>query len=276
MSLPAPTPSSTILVTGASSGIGAELARELARRGYGLTLVARRKDRLEELKAEIEGSHAVAVSISSADLSRPASRTRLINGLRDGELRVVGVCNNAGYGSFGRFHEMDLESETGQVSLNVAALHELTGAFLPDMVRHGTGAVLNVGSVAGFQPIPMNATYAATKAFVNSFSEAVHTELHGTGVSCTALCPGPVKTEFGEVAGMGSANSGPDFVWDTPDTIARAGVEGMVKGRRAVIPGAGNRVMATAGRLAPRSLFLPLARFGLSRGIDAAKRSGSK
>ncbi len=271
MSLAPPTASSTVLITGASSGIGAELARELARRGYNLTLTARRRERLRELAEECEREHRVAVDVLVADASKPASRKRLIATLRVSDRFVAGICNNAGFGSFGRFHELPLERETEQVRLNVDALHELTGAFLPDMVIRGAGAVLNVGSVAGFQPIPMNATYAATKAFVNSFSEAVHTELSGTGVSCTALCPGPVKTEFGEKAGAGAAeNAAPDFLWDTPDTIARAGVEAMVKGRRSVIPGLGNQAAAAAGRLAPRSIFLPLARMGISRGLGTS------
>jgi len=261
MSLPSPTPDSTVIVTGASSGIGAELARDLARRGYGLTLVARRRERLTELADECRRRHGVAVDVRAADLSKPASRTRLITAMHASPTRVVGLCNNAGFGSFGRFQNLPLETETEQVRLNVDALHELTGAFLPDMVLRKQGAILNTGSIAGFQPLPANATYAATKAFVNSFSEAVHTDLAGTGVSCTALCPGPVRTEFGEVAGLGAANgAGPDFLWGSPDDVARAGVEAMIKGRRSVIPGLSNRAAALGGRLTPRTLLLPLAR----------------
>jgi len=261
MSLPSPTPDSTVIVTGASSGIGAELARDLARRGYGLTLVARRRERLTELADECRRRHGVAVDVRAADLSKPASRTRLITAMHASPTRVVGLCNNAGFGSFGRFQNLPLETETEQVRLNVDALHELTGAFLPDMVLRKQGAILNTGSIAGFQPLPANATYAATKAFVNSFSEAVHTDLAGTGVSCTALCPGPVRTEFGEVAGLGAANgAGPDFLWGSPDDVARAGIEAMIKGRRSVIPGLSNRAAALGGRLTPRTLLLPLAR----------------
>lgn len=269
MSLPKPDPSSTVLVTGASSGIGAELARELARRGYGLTLVARRKERLTELAEECRSAHGVEVEVHAVDLGRSGSRTRLITTLNGGEKDVVGVCNNAGFGSFGRFHELDLDNETEMVRLNVDAVHELTGAFLPDMVRRRAGAVLNVGSVAGFQPIPGNATYAATKAFVNSFSEAVHTDLGGTGVSCSVLCPGPVSTEFGEVAGAGEFGSGPDFLWSKPSEVARAGVGAMVRGKRMVIPGLSNRAAATGGRFVPRSLLLPVARFAVGRTLGA-------
>lgn len=274
MSLPPPTSSSTVLITGASSGIGAELARELARRGYNLTLVARRRERLEELAEEYLREHGVVADVIAGDLSKPATRKRLIATLHVSDLFVAGVCNNAGFGSFGAFHDLSLEREVEQVRLNVEALHQITGAFLPEMVLRGTGAVLNVGSVAGFQPIPLNATYAATKAFVNSFSEAVHSELADTGVSCTVLCPGPVKTEFGETAGAGEAESAaPDFMWDSPDTIARAGVEGMVNGRRTVVPGLSNQAAALAGRFTPRSLLLPLARYGLRRGLGSSSES---
>lgn len=267
MSLPTPTPDSTVLVTGASSGIGAELARDLARRGYGLTLVARRRERLVELGDEIQRRHGVEVDVRAADLSKPASRTRLVTALHASATRVVGVCNNAGFGSFGRFQDLPLETETEQVRLNVDALHELTGAFVPDMVGRGAGAILNVGSVAGFQPIPSNATYAATKAFVNSFSEAVHTDLTGTGVSCTALCPGPVSTEFGDVAGLDVNGTGPDFLWASAEDVARAGVEAMLKGRRTVIPGLANQAAALGGRYAPRTLLLPLARIATRRAL---------
>lgn len=275
MSLPPPTPDSTVIVTGASSGIGAELARDLARRGYGLTLVARRRERLTELADECQRRHGVAVDVRAADLSKPASRTRLIAAMHAAPTRVVGLCNNAGFGSFGRFQNLPLETETEQVRLNVDALHELTGAFLPDMVLRKEGAILNTGSIAGFQPLPANATYAATKAFVNSFSEAVHTDLAGTGVSCTALCPGPVRTEFGEVAGLGDANgAGPDFLWASADDVARAGVEAMIKGRRSVIPGLGNRAAALGGRLTPRSVLLPLARLAIRNSPRGGAETG--
>jgi len=273
VSLPQPDSSSTVLVTGASSGIGAELARQLARRGHGLTLVARRKERLTELAEECRSAHGVEVEVYASDLGRPASRTRLITTLNDGDKAVVGVCNNAGFGSFGRFHELDLDNESEMVRLNVDAVQELTGAFLPAMVRRRAGAVLNLGSVAGFQPIPGNATYAATKAFVNSFSEAVHADLGGTGVSCSALCPGPVSTEFGEVAGAGEFGSGPDFLWSKPSEVALAGVEAMVKGRRMVIPGLSNRAAATGGRFVPRSVLLPAARFFMGQAFGAERSS---
>lgn len=267
MSLPRPDPEATVLITGASSGIGEELGRQLAARGHNVTLVARRKDRLDELAREIKESAGVRADVRKADLAVQAQRTRLINALRDGELRVDAVCNNAGFGTFGHFQALPLERESEEVRLNVLALHELTGAFLPEMVQRGAGAILNVGSIAGFQPLPSQATYAATKAFVVSFSEAVHTDLAGTGVSCTVLCPGPVRTEWTEVAGMAAFDdAGPEFVWKSAEDVARSGIEAMARGRRMVFPALTHQAAATGGRFAPRSLMLPLAhRFGLNR-----------
>ena len=259
MSLPHPDSGSTVLITGASSGIGTELARQLAARGHNLVLVARRKERLEELASEIRQANGVEVDVRKADLSVQAQRTRLINALRDGERHVAAVCNNAGFSTYGKFQELALEGELEQVRLNVVALHELTGAFLAPMLERGQGAVLNVASIAGMQPLPKQATYGATKAFAVSFSEAVHTDLAGTGVSCTALCPGPVRTEFTEVAGMTEAEAAaPDFVFLGPAEVAKAGIEGMVRGKRIVFPSVAHHAVGVAGRFAPRSVLLPL------------------
>lgn len=261
MSLPPPDPNSTVLITGASAGIGAELARQLGARGYNLELVARRKERLEELAEEVRGSSGVDVHIHPADLAEEGARKELIAAIHREEAFVAGVCNNAGFGSYGRFQDLPLENELAQVRLNVDALHELTGAFLSEMVGRGAGAILNLGSIAGAQPLPGNATYAASKAFANSFSEALHTDLAGTGVSCTALCPGPVETEFHEVAGVGRFTGvGGQLFWGSAEETARAGIEGMLEGSRTVAPGSATRVALVAGRLAPRSVLLPLAR----------------
>ena len=273
MSLPAAATSSTVLVTGASSGIGTELARELARRGYNVTLVARREEPLRALAGELSAAHGVRADIHMTDLGDADERADLILALQSGQLEVAGVCNNAGYGSIGRLHELPLEREQQMIRLNVEALHELTGAFLPAMVERGAGAVLNVASTAAFQPIPGFATYAATKAFVASFSEAVHTELSGTGVSVTSLCPGPTKTEFGDRAGGPSFFEGSDFVFSTAGDVARQGVEGMLAGRRSVIPGVTNKASMLGGRFVPRSVYLPAARrLGAGRLADRVSR----
>ena len=251
MALPPPTNGSTILVTGASAGIGAELARGLAARGYGVTLVARREERLRALADEL-GSGA---EVAACDLADAAARQALVAGL---ERQVTGVCNNAGFGSVGRFAELDAERELRLVRVNVEAVVELTHAFLPGMLEAGAGAVLNVASIAAYQPLPGFAAYAASKAFVQSFSEAVHEELAGTGVSVTCLSPGFTHTEFGAAAG--SEGSLPGFVYGDASDVAEAGIEAMLAGRRSAIPGLANRASMLGGRVAPRSLLLPLVR----------------
>jgi len=259
MSLPAPRPDSTILITGASSGIGTEFARQLAARGHNVTLVARREERLTAIAEELRLSHGIRADVHAADLGDDSARGAMLAKLLEGEFVVTGAINNAGYGSFGRFWELPLDREVAMVRLNCDALTEITGACLADMVRRGEGAVLNLSSVAASQPFPLNATYSATKAFVSSFTEAVSAELAGTGVSCTALCPGPVATEFGEEAGAGEAESNlPGFLVQQPDEVARAGIEAMVKGKRTVFSGIGPRIAGFSGRFTPRSALLPV------------------
>jgi short-subunit dehydrogenase len=259
VSLPDPQPGQTVVVTGASAGIGTELARQLAERGHGLTLVARRRERLEELADELRRARGVEVDVRPCDLADDAQRAELIEAIQGAGKPVVGVCNNAGYGSFGRFWELPRDREAAMVKLNCVALVDLTHAFLGPMVERGSGAVLEVGSLAAYQPTPWNATYSATKAFVQSFSEAVSAELAGTGVSLTVLCPGPVETEFGDQAGVGDLEDTlPAFLKQGPVEVARAGIEGMVKGKRVVFPGLSHRVIAQAGRLTPRTALLPI------------------
>lgn len=259
MSLPDPRPDQTVVVTGASAGIGAELARLLAARGHGLTLVARRRERLEELATELRDAHGVEVDVHDCDLADDGARAALVAALQSSGKPVAGLCNNAGYGSFGRFWELPREREAGMVRLNCVALVDLTSAFLPGMVERGEGAVLQVGSLAGYQPSPWNATYSATKAFVQSFAESVSGELQGTGVSMTVLCPGPVATEFGAEAGVEDLEAGlPGFLKQGPREVAEAGVEGMVRGKRVVFPGAPHRMIAQAGRITPRTALLPI------------------
>jgi short-subunit dehydrogenase len=259
MSLPAPASNATVVITGASSGIGAELARELVRRGHHVTLVARRRDRLENLQAELGGTRAAAVE--PCDLQDPEARTQLATKLLRGQRHVSGLANNAGFGEYGRFDRADQDRERSMVELNVDALHHLCGAVVPGMVERGEGAVLNLASTAAFQPLVGFATYAATKAFVHSFSEAVHEELAGTGVSVTSLCPGPTATEFGSEAGVEDLESGlPGFLLQDAPSVARAGIEGMEKGRRTVVPGVTNKASSVGGRFTPRTVLLPVMR----------------
>jgi uncharacterized protein len=252
MALPPPAADQTVVVTGASSGIGAALARELARRGYPVALVARRADRLAALAAETGGT------VEVTDLADAAQRTALVDRLRERD--VVGVCNNAGFGTTGPFVAQDLARELELVQLNVAALHHLTLAFAQPMAAVGSGAILNVASVGGFVPTPGTATYGATKAFVVALSEAVHAELAGSGVSVTMLAPGATRTEFGEHAGAADFwRRLPDHLFMEPGEVARQAVDAMVEGRRSVVPGLGNKAQALGGRLVPRSVYLPLA-----------------
>ena len=261
MALPPPDPGTTCLITGASSGIGAELARRLAARGLGVTLVARREDRLAELADELRSAHDVEVEIVTADVSKERSRAKLFNQVEQRGLTVEVLVNNAGFGSGGRFTSLDAAKEASMVRTNCEAVVELTGHYLPEMVSRGRGAVLNVASLIAFQPVPFQATYGASKAFVLSFTESLHEELRGTGVTVTALCPGPVRTEFGEAGGFGGADDKiPSWAWLSPGEVARAGVEGLEKGRRVVVPGTLNQAGALSGQHFPRGVLLPLLR----------------
>jgi short-subunit dehydrogenase len=261
MALPRPTAATTALVTGASSGIGAEIARELARRGHGLTLVARREDRLRALADELADAHGVRAEVLGADLADAASRAELPGAVADLGLTVDVLVNNAGLSTTGPVRSADVDAELRMVRVDVEAVVDLCVRFVGGMVDRGTGAVLNVASVGAFQPLPGQAGYAAAKAFVLSYTDALHTELKGTGVTATSLCPGPVETEFAEAAGFDQAEAEaalPKFMWETAEDVAKAAVAGLDKGRTVVIPGAANRAGAYAGRIAPKALLLPI------------------
>lgn len=254
MSLPEPDANTDVLVTGASSGIGTEIARGLAKRGHNLVLVARRKDRLDELAETLKTRHDVRVDVVARDLGNRTERAALVDELGTRNRIVGGVCNCAGFGTQGRFVDLPIERELAEVELNAVAIVDLTHAFLPDMVKRRQGAVLNVASIAAFQPIPRMATYAASKAFVQTFSEAVHAELQGTGVSCTVLCPGPVPTEWAEIADAQALMIGPAQV--SPNRVAKEAIAGMEGGKRYVIPGVVAKSLGIGGRFTPRSVLL--------------------
>jgi short-subunit dehydrogenase len=258
MSLPKPSNQAPVVVTGASSGIGTELAGGLARRGYPLVLVARRRERLDDLAGELRTQYSVGVDVVPLDLSEAASRGQLAERLRSEP--VAGLCNSAGFGTSGVFQTLPIERESEEVVLNSLALMELTHAALPGMVERGAGAVLNIASIAGFQPMPFMAVYSATKAFVQTFSEAVHEELSGTGVSVTVLCPGPVPTEWGEIANAERFNI--SIAQVSPHDVAEAAIAGMVDGKRSVVPGLVPKAVSIGGRFMPRTLLLPGLRIG--------------
>ena len=241
----------TALVTGASSGIGEELARLFAADGADLVLVARREERLRRLATELEGAHGTASRIEPVDLSEPAEVAALCERLEAAGVSVDVLVNNAGFGARGGVAELDPGRQLQMLRLNVEALTSLTRALLPGMLERGRGGVLNVASVAGFQPGPFMAVYYASKAYVLSFSEALAEELRGSGVTVTALAPGPTVTEFESEAGLegrllfrlGPMAAGP---------VARAGYRGLRRGRVLVVPGIGNKALAFSHRIFPR------------------------
>jgi uncharacterized protein len=257
--LPNPSVSNSALVTGASSGIGAAIAAELASRGYSLALVARREERLRSLAAELASDQGIDADVVACDLADPAERDRLMDELRDRGRAVELLVNNAGFGHQADFAPSPRERMVEMVRVNVEAVVDLTSRFLGPMVEKGRGGVINIASTAAFQPLPGSAVYAASKAFVLSFSEAIRTELRGSGVTVTAVCPGPVKTEFTEVAGVGGVEERtPGAVWMTAEEIARHAVDGAKRDRRVVVPGTLNRATALAGQHSPRAVALPL------------------
>lgn len=256
------------VVTGASAGIGQAFAERLAREAWDLVLVARRRDRLDELAAQLRAAHARRVEVLVADLTAP-------EGLRAVEARIAEeptlelLVNNAGFGTSGPFAELDRDGEEQELRLNVVALLRLTHAALEGFRARGHGSVVNVSSLAGFQPAPYNATYAASKAFVNSFTQAISEELRGTGIRVQLLCPGFTRTEFQDVAGV-SKGEIPDFAWMEPEAVVAASLGGLRRGELIVIPGAGNKVMGAMLRLVPsaaaRRLGAALLRRTLARG----------
>ncbi len=263
MALPEPSPTSAALVTGASAGIGRAIAHELAARGHNVVLVARRKPRLQALAAELADQHGVRAEVIACDLTKPASRGRL-----PGQVEKLGVdidvlINNAGFATGGPFHEAELDRELQQVRLLVETVVALTSMFSAAMVERGRGAILNVASTAGMQPMPYSAGYAAAKAYVLSFSEALHYELRPHGVVVTALAPGPVKTDFWEIArwevagGNSFEDSVPSPAMITPEQAAKAGIDGLASGARVVVPGLPTRVAMQAARYLPHALKLP-------------------
>ena len=250
----------TALITGASSGIGRELALLLARDGYDLVVVARRRERLEALGTELTRELGARTTVLEADLADPASPGRIAEDLAGRSLTVDVLVNNAGFGVYGSFAKTPIEKETEMIQVNATAVTHLTKLFLAGMIERRRGRILNVASTAAFQPGPLMAVYYATKAYVLSFSEALANELDGTGVTVTALCPGPTITEFQKTAGLEQTRlfTGP-LVMDAA-AAARAGYEGMKRGKRIVIPGLPNKLLVQAVRVTPRRLVTAIAR----------------
>jgi short-subunit dehydrogenase len=256
MALPSPSPDSVALVTGASAGIGERFARVLAERGYRVAIVARRTDRLEALKAEL-GPETVAIT---ADLAVPEDRDRMAAELESAGVTVELLVNNAGFGVYEPFGEAGREKEVQQVRVDVEAVVDLTARFLPGMKERGRGAIINLASSSGFQPTPFSAGYGAAKAYVLSLSEAMNEELKGTGVTVTAVCPGPVPTEFGEVNDAGFLKRMPKASWVSVERVVDDSLAAAAAGKRSVVPGG---LLVKAGfapnRRIPPALTLPIS-----------------
>jgi len=257
MPLPSPSPATTAVVTGASSGIGADIARELAARGHGVTLVARREERLRDLAAELGDS--VRVEVIACDVADPDARARLFDEIAGRGLTIDILVNNAGIGTMGAVEQSTPAGEIAQVRVNVEAVIDLTTRAVQQMVPRGRGAILNVGSTAGFHPFPGQAGYAGPKAFVNTNTEGVRGELAGTGVTVATLCPGPVRTEFLQSAGMDEdkfAAAFPKFLWMPSRDVAKAGVDALERDRGAVIAGVQNKLSTRLMQALPRTVLL--------------------
>ena len=241
------------LITGASAGLGAEFARQLSKRGHALVLAARRKDRIDALAKELGNARAVAI-----DLSEPGAAEQLMANVEAAGEQVETLINNAGFGLIGRFAKRDPERLREMIDLNVGTLTDLCRLVAPGMIERGSGGILNVASTAAFQPGPNMAVYFATKAYVLSFTEALHEELKPHDVRVSCLCPGPTRTEFGEVAGFGGSGIFDRVAMEAPEVVA-AGLKGLDKNKAVVVPGLTNKIGAASTRFAPRKVVRKIA-----------------
>ena len=255
---------STALITGASAGIGTAFASQLAARGNTVVLVARDGERLESLAKELATRYGVGTEVMAADLTDPSQLAAVEARLSDREQPVDVLVNNAGFGTVGKLSELDRDTETREINLNVVALVRLTHAALGPMVERGRGGVLNVSSLAGGQPTPGNATYAATKAFVSSFTQSVHEELRGSGVKVTVVCPGFTRTEFQVRAGMDPGKV-PGFLWQSAEEVAAGALDALEHNRAVYVPGTLNRLTANMVSVLPDAVTRRAAAFVVKR-----------
>ena len=255
--LPAPTRNSYVLLTGASQGIGEAMARDLAALGYNVILVARRQEVLEHIADELKSKHEIDAIALAADLAKEADVDRVIEFMAGKEISII--VNSAGIASFGKFMDQDWDYENKQFDLNGKAVHRLTRAALDQMLPRRSGAICNVGSAAGNVSIPNNATYVFTKAGVNAFTEALHYELKGSGVSCTLLAPGPVRDAVIPEEEQSIVDKVvPDFLWTTYESCSAETLEAMARNQRRVVPGPLSKAMNTLGQIIPTPIAAPL------------------
>ncbi len=246
----------TALITGASSGIGATFAHHLARRGYGLILVARSQDKLDQLADSLRQAHGVMVDVLPADLSQPSPGEALLARVDALGRQVDLLINNAGFGAAGPFHTLPAARQQDMIALNVAAVVDLAQHFLPGMVARGRGDLINVASLAGFQPMPFMSVYGATKAFVLSFSEALWAEYRGHGIRVVAVCPGPVDTPFFEATGAdGLRDAVPKPLVMSAEAVVTRSLRALEAGEMTVVPGFTNSLVTALPRLLPRRLL---------------------
>jgi short-subunit dehydrogenase len=254
------TQSQTALITGGSGGIGLEIAKVLARKGFDLVLVSRQRNTLEAAAGQLQGKYGARVQVFAADLRRPDAPESIFDFLHNENIPIEVLVNNAGFGLGGEFADTELRRELDMIQVNIAALTHLTKLFLPAMIKRKSGRVLNVASTAAFQPGPLMAVYYATKAYVLSFSEAIAEELRDSGVTVTALCPGPTRTGFAASAQVTKSRLFSAFGMADPTEVAEFGVAAMMHGRRVAIPGIKNKIVAQANRFAPRNVTARVSR----------------
>lgn len=258
VSLPSPTSDNRAVVTGASSGIGMALAAELAARGYSLILVARRGEVLTELAQRLTLAHGITAEVRAVDLSDRDARRALVDELSLREIAVL--CNNAGIATFGTVADLDPGYERAQLELNATAVHDLTLAVLPGMLARKAGGILISGSAAGNMPIPNNATYAASKAFANTFSESLRGELKDTGVHVTLLAPGPVRTEAPAPEDQSIVDRMvPGFLWVSSEYTAKVSIDALARNKMRIVPGLIGKGMSVAGNYGPRAVTATVA-----------------
>lgn len=257
MSVPAPHPDARAVVTGASQNIGEALATELAARGHSLIVTARREDKLTDLAARLTDRYGVTVEVRALDLTDPAARATFCDELSGRNVSIL--CANAGTATFGPIADLDPQGERDQVQLNVLGVHDLVLAVLPNMVRKRAGGILISGSAAGNSPIPNNATYAASKAFANTFSESLRGELKPLGIHVTLLAPGPVRTELPDPDDQSLVEKLiPDFLWIDTEYTAKVSLDGLNDNKMRVVPGVTSKAMSVASGYAPRAIVTPI------------------